>query len=201
MRSAIDATCWHNRRGYGRHARALLRSLVRLDAANRYTLFLDSTEAAEPTPPQCDIRVLRSSVPTVRAASANGHRSLPDMWRMSRALSAPEFDVLLFPTIYSYVPVFSRARKLVMIHDVIAETFPHLTVPRRTARLFWQAKTALGLFQADALITVSDYSREGILERFRVDPASVFVVGEARAPVFRALPDATPGPKLRRLGL
>jgi glycosyltransferase involved in cell wall biosynthesis len=201
MRIAIDATCWHNRRGYGRHARALLRALVRLDAGNRYTLFLDSTEAAEPTPEACDVRLLRPSVPTVQAASANGHRSVLDMWRMSRALSAPEFDVVLFPTIYSYVPVFSRARKLVMIHDIIAETFPHLTVPRPTARLFWQMKTALGRFQADALITVSDYSREGIVKRFGVDPAGVFVVGEAPDPVFRALPDPAPGPKLRNLGL
>jgi len=50
MRIAVDATCWHNRRGYGRHARALLRALVELDRENRYTLFLDSTEDAEPAP-------------------------------------------------------------------------------------------------------------------------------------------------------
>ena len=201
MRIGIDATCWHNRRGYGRHARALLRTLVRLDTANRYTLFLDSAEAAEPTPPQCEVRTLKSSVPTVVAASANGHRSLSDMWRMSRALSGSEFDAVLFPTIYSYVPVFSRARKLVMVHDVIAETYPHLTVPRRTARFFWQAKTALGRFQADALITVSDYSRQGIVNRFHLDPARVFVVGEAADPVFRKLDGPAPGPKLRSLGL
>src|SRR5678815_2940006 len=106
-----------------------------------------------------------------------------------------------FPTIYSYVPVFSRARKLVMVHDVIAETYPQLTVPRRTARLFWKMKTALGRFQADALITVSDYSREGIVNRFRLDPERVFVVGEAADPVFRRLDAATPGPQLRSLGI
>ena len=201
MRIGIDATCWHNRRGYGRHARALLRSLVRLDRANRYTLFLDSEEAAEPTPQGCEVRLLRPAVPTVVAASANGHRSLADMWRMSRALSGPEFDAILFPTIYSFVPVFSRARKLVMVHDVIAETYPHLTVPRRTARLFWQLKTAIGRFQADALITVSDYSRDGIVNHFHLDPERVFVVGEAADPVFRKLDHPVAGPKLRALGL
>src|SRR5258707_8711334 len=99
MRIAVDATCWHNRRGYGRHARALLRALINLDNDNRYTLFLDSTEAAEPAPEQCEVQLLRPSVPTVTAASANGHRSLADMWRMSRALSANQFDAVLFPTI------------------------------------------------------------------------------------------------------
>ncbi len=201
MRIGVDATCWHNRRGYGRHARGLLRTLIRLDEGNRYTLFLDSTKAAEPTPENCEVRVLASSVPTVQAASASGHRSLADMWRISRALSAKEFDVLLFPTIYSYVPTFGRARKLVMMHDVIADTFPHLTVPRFSARLFWNLKVALGRMQADALITVSDYSREGILKRFAIDPERVFVVGEAADPVFRKLDHPAPGTSLRSVGL
>ena len=54
------------------------------------------------------------------------------------------FDLLIFPSIYSFVPVFSRAEKIVFIHDVIAETFPHLTFPNPRSRLFWKAKTALG---------------------------------------------------------
>jgi hypothetical protein len=109
MRIAVDATCWHNRRGYGRHARALLRALVRLDSANRYTLFSDSADATEPWPEQAEIRVVRATALTVQAASATGRHSIPDMWRMSRALSAPSFDLVLFPTIHTWVPVFSRA--------------------------------------------------------------------------------------------
>jgi glycosyltransferase involved in cell wall biosynthesis len=120
---------------------------------------------------------------------------------MSRALSGAEFDVVLFPTIYSYVPVFSRARKLVMMHDVIAETFPHLTVPRKAARIFWNTKVALGRMQADALITVSDYSKEEILKRFGGDPRSVHVVGEAADPIFRRLDRPCPSENLRKLGL
>ena len=201
MRIAVDATCWHNRRGYGRHARALLRALAELDRENRYTLFLDSTEDAEPTPPECEVRILRAAVPTFRAASAAGHRTLADMWRMSRALSSPNFDLVLFPTIYSYVPVFGRARKLVMAHDVIAETYPKLTVPGARARLFWKIKVLLGYWQADALITVSEYSRAAILQRFRVNPRRLFVVGEAADSVFRRLDDPAPGPNLRRWGI
>ncbi|MDP9170006.1 MAG: glycosyltransferase family 4 protein, partial [Acidobacteriota bacterium] len=166
-----------------------------------YTLFLDSTEAAEPTPAECEVRTLASSVPTVQAASASGRRSVRDMWRMSQALSSSEFGVILFPTIYSYVPVFSRARKLVMVHDVIAETYPQLTVPRLAARLFWNAKVALGRMQADALITVSDYSRERIVEHFHTRPEKVFVVGEAADPIFRRLEHPVAGPKLQSLGI
>jgi glycosyltransferase involved in cell wall biosynthesis len=179
----------------------LLRALVRLDTANRYTLFLDSSERAEPTPRECAVRILRPSVPTVQAAAANGRRAIADLWQMSRALSSREFDAILFPTVYSYVPVFSHARKLVMVHDVIAETYPHLTVPRLSARLFWNAKVALGRRQADALITVSGYSRDGIVKRFGIDPERVFVVGEAADPIFRILDSPAATPALHRLGI
>ena len=201
MRIGVDATCWHNKRGYGRHARALLRALTSLDRENRYTLFLDSEESEEPIPDTCETRLLRPSVLTVEAASANGRRSLADMWRMSRAMSSPDFDMIFFPTIYSFVPTFGRARKLVMVHDVIAETFPKLTVPRPAARLFWKAKVALGRMQADALVTVSDYSRNCIIDRFGMAPSRVFVVGEAADPVFRKLDNPRPGPKLEKSGI
>ena len=65
MRIGVDATCWHNKRGYGRHARALLRALTGMDRENRYTLLLDSAECGEPIPETCETRLLRSSVPTV----------------------------------------------------------------------------------------------------------------------------------------
>ena len=109
--------------------------------------------------------------------------------------------MVLFPTVYSFVPVFSPVPKLVMVHDVIAESFPQLTVPRFAARLAWNIKATLGRLQADALITVSDYSRAGILKRFPFDPSRVFVVGEAADPVFRKLQCPSPSAKLRSAGV
>jgi glycosyltransferase involved in cell wall biosynthesis len=201
LRIGVDATCWGNARGYGRHARGLLSTLVHLDQSNRYAFFLDS-EAYLPTlPPEAEIRLVRSSMPTTVAASTNGHRSLADLWRMSRALSGREFDLLLFPTIYSYVPVFSRAKKIVMIHDVIAEKYPDLTVPRSAARFFWKTKVAMGRWQADAVATVSDYSRRGIMEHFGLSADKVFVVGEANDPAFCTIDDPQPSPRLRSLGV
>jgi glycosyltransferase involved in cell wall biosynthesis len=201
MRIGVDATCWHNRRGYGRHARALLHALLEHDPEGRYTLFVDSDQPAEPFPTRASVRLVASSAPAAVAASANGRRSLGDLWRMSRALASEPFDLLLFPTIYSYVPVFSRARKLVMIHDVIAETYPSLTVPRLPARLFWKAKVAAGRVQADALVTVSEYSRRGVIKRFGVSPENVYVVGEAGDAVFRVCEGARLPARLASLGI
>ncbi|RME74570.1 MAG: glycosyltransferase family 1 protein [Chloroflexi bacterium] len=201
MHIGVDAAIWQNKRGYGRHARALLAALVGLDRANRYTLVADSPQGLDDVPSQAGLRLVNADAPAAVAAAANGHRSLRDMWHMSRALSAPEFDLLLFPTVYSYVPVISPARKLVIIHDVIAEKFARLTLPTPTARLFWKAKVALGRRQADAIITVSDYSRRHIIEHFNLPPERVHVVGEASDPVFRRLNRPSLSPRLRSLGL
>jgi glycosyltransferase involved in cell wall biosynthesis len=201
MRVGVDATCWHNNRGFGRHARALLRALVCGDRSNHYVFITDFPGSFDALTSQVELRRVRATAPTVQAASAAGARGLLDMWRMSKALAASDLDVLFFPTVYSYVPVFSRARKVVMIHDVIAERYPQLIVPGGLARWRWKAKVALGRWQAHALVTVSEYSRRGIVDHFRLSPDRVHVVGEASDPVFRILDDSRPTARLESLGL
>ena len=201
MHIGVDATCYQNKRGYGRHARALLGALVRLDTDNRYTFFVDSAEDSASIPPEAETRLVATSSPTVISASSTGYRSLRDMWHMSRAMSSRVFDLLLFPTVYSYVPVFSRAKKMVMIHDVIAERYPELTLPSRRARFFWKTKVALGRWQADAIVTVSEYSRQNIVKYFKLKPENVFVIGEASDPVFCVLDNPLPTPHLRSIGI
>jgi len=203
LRIGIDATCWNNDRGYGRHARALLSALLRSDGENHYTLFLDAPPRFEPPPvgAHAELRFIASRRPASLAASADGYRSLADLGRASLALSDRRLDLLIFPTVYSFVPVASRARKIVFIHDVIAETYPRLTLPSLRSRLFWKAKVAIGRLQADVLATVSEYSRRKLVERFRLSASRVAVVGEASDPIFRRLERSDPGPRLESLGL
>jgi glycosyltransferase involved in cell wall biosynthesis len=201
MRIGIDATCWQNTRGYGRHARALLSALVDCFPDHRYTFFMDSLDGAASVPAAAECRLLRANVPAALAASAHGRRSVGDMWRMSRALSAADVDVVLFPTVYSYVPVFTRAKKVVFIHDVIAEMYPHLTLPKLSARWFWKTKVAAGRAQADAIVTVSDYSRAAILRHFQLPAERVFVVGEACDPVFTVVDRGVAETRVRALGI
>ncbi|MBK9314431.1 MAG: glycosyltransferase family 4 protein [Acidobacteria bacterium] len=201
MRIGVDATSAANSRGYGRHARALLSAMLMEDQDNSYTFITDAPESIRFLPANADVRIVSAGAPTTLAAAAGGRRSAGDMMRMSRALSDKSFDLLLFPTVYSFVPVFTRARKIVMIHDVIAETFPQMTVPGVAARLFWKSKVALGRFQADAIVTVSEYSRRGILAHFRISPERIFVVGEAGDPIFRPIAQPQPTTRLQELGI
>ncbi|MCA9969735.1 MAG: glycosyltransferase family 4 protein [Anaerolineales bacterium] len=201
MEIGIDATAWQNKRGYGRHARALFGALIDLDRENHYTLFLDTREGWDALPARAARQLVLTEKATAVAAAADGHRSLRDMARVSWAISRAGCDLLIFPTVYSYVPVVSRARKIVLIHDVIAETFPELTLPSPLARRFWQLKVALGRRQADAIVTVSEYSRQGIARHFGLPADQIHVVGEAGDPIFRRLDAPEWPPALRRLGL
>ena len=192
MRIGVEATCWNCRRGYGRHLRSLFHAVCSLDHSNEYVLFVDTPldSLLQPLPPAAQLTQVAVSVPAAVAAKADGRRSLADAWSMSRALSSADLDCLIFPTLYSYVPVFTRAKKVLIIHDVIAERLPQHVFPNQTGRMWWRLKSELARAQADRIVTVSEYSRRALIAEFGLEADRVKVVGEAPDPIFRPLAEA-----------
>jgi glycosyltransferase involved in cell wall biosynthesis len=203
MRIGIDATCWTNRRGYGRFLRALLTAVLEVDRENRYIFFLDDESSEFPVPSGVEVVHVAARVPTVRAAASNGSRSLGDMWAMSRAIRAQPLDLFFFPSVYSYVPLLGSTPQLVVIHDVIPELFPELVFPSLRSKLFWTAKVKLACWQAKLVLTVSEYSRKRLAEVLKLDLSRLRVVPEAGAPAFHRLGPGAPesAALTRRLGL
>ncbi len=201
MRIGVDATCWTNRRGYGRVARALLTAALDIDRRSHYVFFTDDSSPEFPFPIGAEVVPVRARVPTVRAAGADGYRSPRDMWAMSRAISSTPLDLIFFPSIYSYVPLTTRAPKIVTIHDVIPELYPELVFPSARAKLFWRAKVRVGCAQARVILTVSDYSRECLAQELHISPERIRVVQEAGDPVFRRLDGCEGAELLARLGI
>jgi glycosyltransferase involved in cell wall biosynthesis len=200
MRIGVDATCWSNRRGYGRFARALLSATLALDKSNEYVFFLDTPSDEFPLPAGVEVVRVSAEVPTIKAAAANGSRSLGDMWAVSRAISARKFDLFLFPSVYSYVPLMSSVPELVTIHDVIPERFPELVFPTLRSKLFWRAKVALACRQAHLVLTVSDYSRRCLEETLRIPAGKLRVVNEAGDPAFQRVVGLDTSPLFAQLG-
>jgi len=156
MRIGVDATCWPNRRGYGRFARSLLTATLELDRANEYVFYIDDDSSEFPLPGNVEVVRVLTGTPTVKAAGAHGRRSLGDMWAISRTISKAELDVFFFPSVYSYVPLTSSIPKLVTIHDVIPELFPELVFPTWRSKLYWGLKVKLACTQARLVLTVSE---------------------------------------------
>lgn len=201
MRIGVDATCWSNRRGYGRFARALLTATLEIDRSNRYVFFTDQPADEFPMPENVEVVRVTADVPTIQAAAANGRRSLGDMWAISRAISGHKFDLFFFPSVYSYVPLTGSTPELVTIHDVIPELFPEMVFPTWRSKLFWRAKVSLACMQARRILTISEFSRRKLSDVLGIRPERIRVVNEAGDPVFRRLPNLDSAPLYQRLGL
>ncbi len=201
MRIGVDATCWTNRRGYGRFARALLMAALKLDPGREYVFFTDDISPEFPLPSGVDVVRVETSVATVKAAAADGARTPGDMLAVSRAISARELDLIFFPSVYSFVPILHSAPLLVTIHDVIPERFPELVFPTLRGKMFWRAKVALACAQARLILTVSEYSRRCLAQDLRISPRKLRVVSEAGDPAFTRLDSFDLSPLFQKLSL
>jgi glycosyltransferase involved in cell wall biosynthesis len=168
----------------------MLTALLELDHENDYIFFLDSLAAtASDIPARAEQVIIELSESPTQAASADSRRGIGDMIRMGRAVSAANLDVFFFPSVYTYFPVWGRFRKIVAIHDVIAEKYPELIFKSWKNRLFWTLKTWLAIRQSDRVLTVSQFSKQGIIEHFRLPDAHVGVVTEGSADSFGPVDD------------
>lgn len=206
LRIGVDASCWMNRRGYGRYTRELLRALLTIDQDNEYWLFLDAETArrSEDLPERARRVIVGTSRPAAEAASAAGRRSLRDLWAMRTAVQRADatLDLFYFPSVYTFFPLGGRTKVAVTIHDTIAERHPELIFPTWRSRLFWTIKVRWALRQADLVITVSANARDDLARTFGLPRESVHVVSDAVHPAFRPLPqDATAAAVLARYGL
>ena len=193
MRIGIDASCWTNKRGYGRYTRELVSAILEIDTENAYTLFLDDQTERQCTdlPARASRVVVPATSPAATAASAEGHRSLRDLWAMSRTVSSRsrDLDLFYFPSVYTFFPVPRRLATLVTIHDTIAERHPALVFPRWHNRLFWNVKVRWAVRQASLVLTVSETAKAAVRDQFGLADSRLRVVSDAVGPAFQPTPD------------
>ena len=186
MRIGIDATCWSNPRGYGRFTINMLSALLEQDKDNEYVFFMDSfTASLGNFPENATLRVIELTESPTQAASSEGRRSLKDMIKMGRAISREKLDIFFYPSVYTYFPIFNSAKKIVGIHDVIAEKYPEMIFNNWKNRLFWNMKTWLAVKQADLILTVSEFSKNGIAEHFGIKEDRIKVISEGSNSAFK----------------
>lgn len=184
LRIGIDGTCLGSRRGYGRYLRELLPPLLRLGEAHDFALILDRETSARLGPLPARTIEVATRASQADAASARGNRALGDLWAMGRAVARAELDVLFFPSVYSFFPVFRGPPLVVCMHDTIAERYGAVVFPSRRNRWMWNAKVALARRQASALLTVSEWSRRSLAEHFGIAPGKIHASPEAPAALF-----------------
>ena len=186
MRIGIDACCWSNKRGFGRFTRELLNALIAIEDGNDYFFFLDKDTASSNVFSE---RVHLVSAPTrvspTEAASANGRRSLKDLWVMSREAWKHDLDLFFFPAVYSYYPILNRTKIVVTIHDMIPKLHPQKVFPNKKLRIFWTLKEYFAVRQADLILTVSENSKQEITKFYNFPASRICTISEGPKTVFQ----------------
>lgn len=190
MRIGIDACTWVNRRGYGRFTRGLVQAMMDACPQHEFTLVVDSTMAHDASlPARARVHVVHTSERQASAASADGARRPADLLRMGRAIGALDVDVFLFPTSFSYVPVFGRTPVVTVFHDATAEMHPALIFPRAVPRWLWTIKSQIARRQSRRIVTVSENARVQIARVFGMTTGEIAVVSEGADAIFQPAPE------------
>src|SRR5689334_2415740 len=105
LRVGVDATCWLNRRGFGRFTRNAVPRLIAAHVDAEYILYIDRLSSTEARlPPEASVRAVELSEPPIQAAAAGSTRKIRDLLRLARAVRADRPDVFLFPSLYTFFP-------------------------------------------------------------------------------------------------
>jgi glycosyltransferase involved in cell wall biosynthesis len=156
---------------------------------NDYLFFVDQKTASTlELPSAVNIVVVQTKMSPTNAASASGRRSMGDLWAFSKKVMKFNLDIFYFPAVYTYFPILNRAKKIVTIHDMIADRHPNKVFPSRKLMLFWKIKQYIAVKQAQLLLTVSEYSKKRIIEYYNIHNSHVQVISEGPSSVFTVIP-------------
>ena len=160
--------------------------MVALGTRDSFICFLDqhAADCFDLRAPNVEPRVVAQDRSPTAAASADGHRSIRDMLRLTGAVAGANLDAFFSPSVYTYFPLPPRLRALVTVHDAIADRFPELTLGSWRARAFWRLKVSFALWQARLVLTVSDFAAQDIARVLHVKPSRIRVALEAPASAY-----------------
>lgn len=194
MRIAIDARPASHPQpgGFKRYTEQLLEALAQIDEVNTYHVYFDRVPAqnAFADKPNFQTTILPARVP-----------NLSVMWR--EQVSVPQqakrdrTDVLHFPA--NSAARHTACATVVTMHDIIfldeqlnVEQLPLAEkIKRYGMHLYGRWSAQAGAKNARHLITVSEYSKRKIIERFHFPQEQCTVVYSGVSPQFRLLPESS----------
>ena len=163
MRIGIDAK-WYFKGPAGprTYVRNIVNWLARIDDENEYVIYLrkdDDASAVEYSAPNFVTKTLFPSFSWLRV-----------MFRLPIVAKRDNLDVLYTQ---NFCPLLSAAERVVMIHDIIFETHPEFFTPLE--RAFFKP-VSLAARRSAKVLTVSNYCKGVIAERYSIDPRKVVAI-------------------------
>ncbi len=169
--------------GVNTYVSSLLTAMLRLNSPHRFVLYADSKAPfdLEELPPKVDLHVLpwRSGVSTIK-----------NDVRIGSFMARDGIDLAHFPANYGFGP--HGTPTLITLHDAI-NTYPIRQILKDDSKnprhivimMYLHLMTLQALRRSPAIITVSEYSKAGIMEATGIPASHIHVVHSAQDACFR----------------
>lgn len=172
MRIGIDARFFGSvGKGLGRYTQKLIENLEKIDRQNEYFVFLRRENFEEYRPRHKNFQKVLADYPWY---------TFSEQLNMPRVLKRYKLDLAHFP--HFNVPIFYGGKFVITIHDLILLHYPttHGTTlsPFFYGLKFLAYRLTIGLavWRAQKVITVSEFTKKDILEKYKNISASKVVV-------------------------
>jgi glycosyltransferase involved in cell wall biosynthesis len=176
MRIAIDARKLHDF-GIGTYIRNVLHGLARIDQQTEYLVLCRPS----------DVDAIGEVGPNFRAVAESARPySVAEQVHIPLTLVRERAHLLHEP--HYVLPVATRCRSVVTIHDCIHLMFPQY-LPGRLAHLYARGSMWRAARHSDRIMTVSEASKRDILRFFDIPPEKVTVIYNAIDERFLSPPD------------
>jgi glycosyltransferase involved in cell wall biosynthesis len=163
-------------KGLGRYTQEIVDNLIKLDTQNEYVIFLykDNYDEFE-----CDGEKVRKIKVNIRWYTLAEQLIYPFIiWK-------EKLDLMFFP--HFNMPAFTPGKYIITIHDLILTKFP--TVRATTlAPWFYKFKNLaykiiikLAVRRARKIITVSNFTKNDLIDYFKINPEKIVVTYEGVA--------------------
>ncbi|UZW14523.1 glycosyltransferase family 1 protein [Clostridium pasteurianum] len=176
MRIAFDARGinWYKGTGIGTYAENLIKNLIRIDKLNKYILYWSGENYEK----------FKNNNTIIRMASRRYHRFFQEYF-FPKDIKKDNIDIYHISQNGIGLSQNINCLKVVTIHDLIPYIMPE-TVGRGYLLKFLKDMPQI-ISEADAIITVSEYSKKDILKFFPINPDKVFVTPLAADKIYKPL--------------
>jgi glycosyltransferase involved in cell wall biosynthesis len=159
--------------GIGTYVRNLIRSLAAIDTENRYILLAKpgDREGLLDLPPNFQLAMEKSPVYSVR-----------ELFSLSWQIYRRKLD--LYHSTHYVLPAWVNSKVVVTIHDIIHLLYPEF-LPSNFAFLYAQRMIRRSLTRGDRIISVSQNTRNDLMQHFDVDGGKIQVLHNGVEDSFR----------------
>lgn len=167
-------------KGLGRYIQEIVDNVIKIDAVNNYVVFLSPDNFDEFTVPDGRIKKI--------IAPARWY-TLAEQITMPFLIWREKIDLMHFP--HFNVPILTPVKFVVTIHDLILTKFPTVRATTlspwiyKIKNLAYKIVISLAVRRAKKVIAVSEFTKNDIVQKFKIKPEKVIVTYEGVANLAR----------------